>query len=211
MKIEFAASPGDIKPSDGLQVMLPRQDKPYPKSHLAACEKAAKQTGVPVCTAPFENGEHISMAYIGQEGIFVQNACFLPGGLGKYKTGFDVEVFETTFGKVALACGLDILQPQYARAAAFKGCRLMVCGLWLPGRKYMMAGPWSNAQANCMAVVAAQPGKGRLVLPCKLTKDMSGLGSVSFEQGMLEEAYKDFPVFDCMDPGLYQRYGEELI
>ena len=211
MKLEFIASPEQIRPSLALQVLLPRAGGPWPQQHLEACAKAVKQTGAIVCTAPFESNGRVAMAYIGPEGPVLQSACFLPAEPAGYTAGEDVTVFNTQFGALAMACGVDSLQPQYARAAALKGCQLLVCGLWQPGREYLLAGPWSGAQANCMAVAVAQPQEGQLLLPCTLTPDKSGFGRAKFEPQELAEAYKDFPVFDCMDASLYARYKEELL
>lgn len=211
MKVEFITSPEEIRAGDALQVILPMDGGPYPRSHFEDCQKAAGETGSVVCTAPFENGGHISMAYISGGDVVLQHACFQPRGQESRVSGENVVVFETPMGRLAMACGVDSLQPQYARTAALRGCSLLVCGLWLSGERYLMAGPWSGAQANCMAMAAAQPEGGKLVLPCALTQDFSGFGLKEFEPEELARAYADFPVFDCMDMTLYMKYKEELM
>lgn len=211
MEIKFIEEPEEISSAEALQVLLPKVGGPFDESHFEACRKAAAETGASVCTAPFIKDGRVSMAYIAPEGVVFQNACFLPESLSAFPQGTDVEVFETPFGKTAMAAGLDCLQPQYARLAALKGCCLMICSLWLAGEDYLMAGPWSASQANCMGIAAAQPKGGTLVLPCMLTRDMSGMERSRFLASELEEAYRGFPVFDCMTPSFYESYEEVLL
>lgn len=212
MEVKFidALSEFDTEQDGTLHVLLPAWGAPEPEAFFEECGQAAAKGGCLVCP-PFVREGYVSMAFFGPGGAVVQDACFLPPHLGEYKKGGDVLVFDTALGRLALAAGLDALQPQYARLAALKGCRLLVCSLWATGREYLMAGPWSAAQANCMAVAAAMPGAGRLVLPCALTADGSGFGRGGFSPEELARAYKDFPVFDCLNPALYRRYQKELL
>ena len=207
MKIEFVTAPEKIRAGDTLQILLPGRI-PYDESHLAMCRSAAEKTGAALITAPFIKDNRIVMAYLEEKTIVLQSACFFSNDAVGFEFGDDVEVFETRFGKVAMAVGNDALQPQYARLAALKGCQIMIAALFVEGEDYLMCGPWSAAQANCLAVAAGQPEGGQLILPCELTEDLSGFGRDSFEMEELKRAYAGFPIFDCMNTALFERYGE---
>ena len=209
MRIEFVTKPEQIHAGDALQVLLPGRT-PCDESHFAMCKSAVEKTGATLITAPFIKDNRIVMAYLEGEICVLQSACFLLDDAVGLASGDDIDVFETRLGKIAMAAGYDALQPQYARLAALRGCQIMIAALFAEGEDYLMCGPWSAAQANCLAVAAAQPEGGCLILPCELTENLSGFGRDSFETEELKRAYAGFPVFDCMNIALFERYGEVL-
>ena len=201
--------------NDTLYICLPLKDTINPYSHFEDCKQAAQNGMNRIVSAPFETDGYIVMAYINGEECHYQRACFLPDKLNlfttKYTTGDNVTVFPMMDINIALAVGFDILQPQYTRLAALRGVSLLVSSLWLDGDEYLMNGPWSVVQANCLPVACAQPGKGNLILPCVMTNDNSGFGRDSFFTDEITDAYRSFPVFDSLNPDLYNHYRKELL
>ena len=74
----------------------------------------------------------------------------------------------------------------------------------------VMAGPWSVCQANCLPIALAQAKGGQLILPCPMTEDSSGFGRSRFDTEELAAAYREFPVFDTLNPAFYEKYREVL-
>jgi len=197
----------------------PESDPAYPLRFRAL----ARQTRCNIVSAPYLTDNSVEMAWISPEGETLQRSCFPDTGL---QAGDDVTVFNTVFGKVAMCCDADIFQPQYARLAALRGCRLLLAataririgsGLPDPGDllrggdgALFLAAPWASAQANGIAVAFAGMGGGRLILPCAATEDNSGLGKEEVNWDDLAKAANEFPVFGCMNPQLYKRYRKEL-
>ena len=127
-----------------------------------------------------------------------------------YSAGTDVQLVEMPFGRMALCCGADLFQPQFARLAALKGCVLLVASLPCSGGMPAETVAWGAVQANCLPVVLAQPTGGSLILPCDMTEDWSGVGRAGFDTKELPRAYDSFPVFDSFNAAFFERYGEVL-
>ncbi len=175
---------------------------------LARSKVFAEREGARVVTPLFEQDGALCAAYIEPGIVIVQRSCFPDAG---FVAGEDATVFDTPRGKLALAVGADIFQPQYARLAAMRGCGLLLARTQEPlGRELLLAGPWSAAQANCLPVAVANETEGAIVLPCPLTDDQSGLGRTSFDTGDLPRAYAEFPVFDSLNARFLTRYAREL-
>jgi len=197
----------------------PEADPDYPLRIRAL----ARQTSCYMVSAPYMADNSVEMAWISPEGETIQRSCFPDAGL---RPCDDVTVFNTAFGKIAMCCDADIFQPQYARLAALRGCRLLLaataririgCRLPDPGEllrdgegALFLAGPWASAQANGIAIAFAGAGGGQLILPCSATGDNSGLGKAEVKWDDLAKAAKEFPVFGCMNAPLYKRYRKEL-
>jgi hypothetical protein len=188
------------------------------------CRSLAKEIDIPLVTAPFAYEGGVAMAWIDKRYEFLQKTCFPDDGFSK---GDDVNVFDTPWGRVALCCDADIFQPQYARLAALRGCICLmvstakikidtVCSLMpedLPiggDRGLFFVGPWASAQANGIAIACASQTGGCLILPCALTPQGNGLGESGFDPADLVRAHREFPVFESMNPKLYERYRREL-
>ena len=202
-----------------LLVHLPEQQLPG-SAYLENCRILVADTGCRLITAPFLADNALCMAYLAPKLEHWQVACY-PGG--NYQEGRDINIIHTPFGNIALCVGADIFQPQYARLAALRGCRLLICGLWpfsydvggssylADSRRLFLAGPWGAAQANCLPVALAGPSGGQLILPLGMTEDRSGLGRSEYDSDELEAAYRFFPVFDSFNPGFYATYQKELL
>ena len=205
-------------------MVLPGQQEIQPKEHLTKYRSLAKEMDIPLVTAPFAYEGGAAMAWISKEQEILQKACFPDDGFSK---GGDVNVFDTPWGSVALCCDADIFQPQYARLAALRGCKCLmgstarikidpVCKYMpedLPiggDRGFFFAGPWASAQANGIAIACAGQNGGSLILPCALTPQGNGLGESGFDPADLARAHREFPVFESMNPNLYERYRREL-
>jgi hypothetical protein len=205
-------------------LVLPEKQVIQPTEHLMKCRALAKEIDIPLVTAPFAYEGGVAMAWMSKEQEMIQQACFPDEGFQK---GDYVSVFDTPWGPVALCCDADIFQPQYARLAALRGCKcLMVstarikieaaCG-YMPEDLQIggdcglfFVGPWASAQANGIAVAVAGQTGGALILPCALTPQGSGLGESGFDPADLARAHREFPVFESMNPKLYERYRREL-
>jgi len=217
--------PGDDLPGERATILmhLPRPEPISDTEYPDRCRDYVKKTGMPLVSAPFLFENSVVIAWISPDDEALQRACFPDAGV---VPGDDVLVFDTPLGRMAMCCDADIFQPQYARLAALRGCQLLLCstarvriGLALPSPEVLsrysdealfLAGPWASAQANGIAIAFAGLGGGRLILPCATTADNSGLGRTSFDFNELTLAAKEFPVFDCFNPGLYRRYQKEL-
>lgn len=124
--------------------------------------------------------------------------------------GNDIYPISFSWGKAVLCCEDDMFQPQYARLAAIKGCSLMLAAFPWEDQSLIMAGPWSVCQANCLPIALAQPGEGQLILPCPMTPDHSGFGRKDYNTDELDRAYREFPVFDSLNPNFYEKFREVL-
>lgn len=175
--------------------------------YLGRMEAFARTLTVPLVSAAFAHEGGIAMAYFSKEDTIFQKCCFPQAGL---QAGEDVTVFDTPLGRLALCSGDDVFQPQYARLAALRGCRLLLCSLWRDEPGYRMTGAWSVCQANCLPVAVAGQAGGELILPCTMTQDLSGRGRGSFDTRELEAAYAEFPVFRSLNREFYSRYRKEL-
>lgn len=208
IEIDFVKKPEDLTPWSGLTVLLPG---PEPEEHLARCRRAVSRTGAALVTAPFVRSGQRGIACLTPEGETFQPMCFLSRRERElYSPGTDVQCVEMPFGRMALCCGEDLFQPQFARLAALKGCVLLVASLPCDGGMPAETVAWGAVQANCLPVVLAQPDGGRLLLPCDMTEDGSGLGRSSFNTEELPRAYAAFPVFDSFNAAFFERYGEVL-
>ncbi|HNX14384.1 MAG TPA: hypothetical protein PK854_03485 [Oscillospiraceae bacterium] len=226
MRMEIAFIHEGERPAESASVamILPGNRLIQPKEHLMKCRTLSKEMGIPVVTAPFAYEGGAAMAWIGKGQEILQQACFPDDGFQK---GGDVNVFDTPWGPAALCCDADIFQPQYARLAAFKGCKCLMASTariridsvceYMPedlpacgDRGLFFVGPWASAQANGIAVAAAGRTGGALILPCALTPRGSGLGESGFDPADLARAHREFPVYESMNPKLYERYRKEL-
>lgn len=211
IKLACTAELAAPKTECDILVLLPKKEVDSGEV-FSRCEAFAKESGLAVAVPPFTRDGYVMAALVTPEESCLQPACFLPAEMQKeYRQGEDVKIFPTRWGSIALAAGLDILQPQYARTAALCGARLLFAALWQDTDDYIMAGPWAAAQGNCMAVSVAGAAGGRLILPCECTQDKSGLGRTAFNTEELQAAYRMFPIFDCLNPALYAHYKEALL
>jgi hypothetical protein len=138
--------------------------------------------------------------------------CFLSEEQKKrFVPGTDVEAISTPFGKIALCCGEDIFQPMYPRLAGLKGCRLLVARLDNMEESLLVPGPWSACQSNCLPIALAAGERGQLILPCAMTEKGDGFGAESYDTEALQAAYREFPIYDSMNPDFYQKYREVLM
>ncbi len=221
----FSVGLPPFAPRDGITLLLPEVVPPGNEGYLAACRDVAKACGSPVVTAPFAHRGGLALAWLDGGEEVIQQVCFPDPGLS---FGEDVRVFDTRWGRVALCGDADLFQPQYARLAALRGCQLLLASTCrmkidpanLPTPEAIqtggdaalfLAGPWASAQANGMAIAVAGLGGGRLVLPCPLTQDQSGLGENSFDPDQLARAQEEFPVLQGLNPAFYSRYRKELL
>lgn len=195
-------------------VLEPRQLAERQRGYLDTCRVfVAAHPDKALVTAPFVQDKQLCMAYLSAETEVLQPACFLPQQHKEYRPGDDVRVFDTPFGKAALAVLYDAFQPQYARLAALRGCNILFCGVCgqMAAEDYILAGPWSAAQANNLIAPVAAPDASRLIAPCALSADNSGLvPSNSIDTARLAKSYAAFPVFDSLGSALYARYREAL-
>jgi predicted amidohydrolase len=180
-----------------------------------------KQIGKPLVTAPFAYNGGLAMAWLSDSVEVIQQACFPDAGL---TMGDDIMVFESFYGKTALCCDADVFQPQYARLAALRGCRLLLVST---GRLHLnqipspdalrqggpdalfLAGPWAAAQANGLAVACAGVGGSCLIVPC--LEGNNGLYGLDMEQteldmSMIDRASTAFPVWESYRPDVYLRF-----
>ena len=172
------------------------------------CAAFAQRENARVVTPLFASDGGICAAYIEPGRVVIQRECF---GENAAAAGTDVTVFDTALGKLALACGADIFQPQYARLAALRGCQMLIAHTCEPlSHELLLAGPWSTAQANCLPIAAADEAQGSLILPCPMTNDKSGLGRTWFDTGELARAYAEFPVFGSLNRQFCVHYVREL-
>ncbi len=173
----------------------------------------AAYTGIPTVSPPYFADGYLVMTYRDAEQTVTQRACFFPDhGFEATLRGDDVTVFETRIGRAALAVAYDIFQPQYARLCAQRGCALVFAALPPAAQDFVTAGPWSVAQANNLIVSVAAAGGGQLIVPCALTKDLSGFSPDStVDVGKLAESYAGFPVFDSYNRAFCARYREALL
>lgn len=206
----------ECRPTDAdVLVLLPGQEIETDTGYLDACRRfAAKNAKTAVVTAPFVKNGSIVMAYMHGKQEILQPACFLPpAGYEAYKTGDDAVVFDTPYGRAAMAVLYDVFQPQFARLCALRGCDVLFCAppAQYGTQDYILAGPWSVAQANSLAVSAAGKEHGQLIVPCALSDDNSGLSkdnTVDIKD--LDRFYDLFPVFDSLNASFYERYKKEL-
>lgn len=168
----------------------------------------AAQWELAVITPPFSKDGQYVMACVTGENCILQPMCFPEDS--KIRPGEDIAVVDLPWGKLAMCCEADVFQPQYARLAALKGCRLMAVSFPWQEERLCMAGPWSVCQANCLPISLAQPKDGQMILPCPMTEDNSGLGRSSFDTEELVAAYEAFPVFDSLNAAFYERHREVL-
>lgn len=211
IEIDFVKRPEDMQPKSVLTVLLPCAETET-DGYLDACRRAVSLNKATLVTAPFVRGGQRVIACLTPDSEHFQPMCFLSSEEKElFSPGTDVYPVEMPFGKMALCCGEDIFKPQYARLAALKGCVLMVASLsqesCLPGE----TAAWGAVQANCLPTALAQQDGGRLVLPCDMTEDLSGLGRNSFDTDEFPRAYGAFPVFDSFNAAFFERYGEVLI
>ena len=193
-------------------VLLPQKQMETGKGFLARCQKWAEKQAAALVTPCFVQEGRLVMAYTAPGQTVIQSACFLPEEWeDKYQKGGDVQLFDTPHGKLALCCDIDILQPQYARTAALRGCRLLFSSLWQNDESLLLAGPWASAQANCLPIAVAGRQGGELLLPCECTPDKSGRGRNDFYDEEIAAAYRAFPVLDSLNPAFYRRYEEALL
>lgn len=205
MRIKVEFSPGlPCEPGGEILQLLP--GSPVPE--LDVLQAFAKTWNIAVITPVFLHEGQKVMACVTPAEWVLQPMCFpeeesvLPG----------TDIFPVTFpwGKLALCCGVDVFQPQYARLAALKGCSLLAVSFPWEQETLVMAGPWSVCQANCLPIALAQPSGGQLILPCPMTQDQSGLGRTAFDTEELPGAYREFPVFDSLNGDFYEKYREVM-
>lgn len=160
---------------------------------------------------PLERDRQLQMVCAVEGKLFYQSMCFLSAAQkDRFVPGTDVEVIPTPFGKIAMCCGEDIFQPMYPRLAALKGCGLLISGLERMEERLLLPGPWSACQSNCLPIALAAGERGQLILPCAMTEKGDGFGAESYDTEALQAAYREFPIFDSLNPGFYQKYGEVL-
>lgn len=209
MNITLEFTTLEHSPSAGCSIaLLSSQRACEPQGdYVAHCRAYADAAGCAVVSAPYENGGAMEMTLFMDGEEYTQRACFCEGF---EKQGDDVSVFETSLGRLALCCGDDIFQPQYARLAALRGAQMLLCSSHRDDETLRLYGPWGAAQANNMAVAFAGALGGELMLPCALTKDNSGRGRLAFDTNEIAAAYAEFPVWDSLNGAFYRRYSGEL-
>lgn len=212
IKIDFVKRPEELRSPSALTVLLPGAETDG-SDYLESCRRAVRTSGAPLVTAPFVQGGQRVVACLTPEGEHFQPMCFLsPAEEALFSPGSDVYCVDMPFGKMALCCGLDLFQPQYARLAALKGCVLMAASCPEDGPYYPTeSAAWAAVQANCLPVALARREGGTLILPCDMTGDLRGLGRDSFDTDELPRAYEAFPVFDSFNAAFFERYGEVLM
>jgi hypothetical protein len=213
-QIIYIKAPQQILRNTDIAVLLPCVFAEADGDYLDRCRALSrKQARTALVTAPFLYGGRLCMAWLCGEDVVLQPACFAPEGNAGYQKGSDVQVFDTGFGRIAMAVGYDVFQPQYARLAALRGCQILFCGVGhLDSEQLVLAGPWSVAQANNLAVSVAGEQRGQLLLPCALTPGQSGFspdGRVAPKD--IDAAYRAFPVFDSLNTEFYRKYRKELV
>lgn len=160
---------------------------------------------------PLEREGQLQMVCASESRLWYQSMCFLSEEQkNRFVPGTDVEAIPTPFGKIALCCGEDIFQPMYPRLAALKGCRLLVARLENMEESLLVPGPWSAAQSNCLPIALAVGERGQLILPCAMTEKGDGFGTDGFDTEALQAVYREFPIFDSLNPDFYREYGEVL-
>lgn len=161
---------------------------------------------------PIERNGQLQMVCAAEGKLYYQSMCFLSQAQkSRFVPGTDVEAIPTPFGKIALCCGEDIFQPMYPRLAALKGCQLMIARLEAMEESLLIPGPWSACQSNCLPIALAVGDQGQLILPCAMTEKGDGFGADNFDTEALQAAYREFPIFDSLNPDLYRKYGEVLM
>lgn len=205
MKIKIAFSSG-LPPEVSADILQLLPGSPVPD--LDSLQSYAKARGIAVIIPPFLCEGQVVMACATPEELVLQPMCF-PDEDG-IVPGEDIVPVTFPWGKLALCCEADVFQPQYARFAALKGCSLMAVSFPWEDADLVMAGPWSVCQANCLPIALAQRVGGQLILPCPMTRDNSGFGRNSFDTEELTAAYREFPVFDSLNGGFYEKFREVL-
>ncbi len=138
------------------------------------------------------------------------------------KRGEDINVISTPFGKFFLCVDVDIYKPEVLRIATSMGAEVVISSQVLKREHYskemVLAGPWQEAQQNCIFVVNVTNIYSSIIGPCKATVDNSGFLScgkkvISAEliAKDLQYAYTDFPIYKSFNYALYRNHGRELL
>jgi predicted amidohydrolase len=219
---------GELK--GNVDIVVFRNERPYipfndSTEYIREIMMYARNNSCFVVSSLYEEEEHLNLCLVDNCGEFVgkQSAiCLNTRYLEKFKKENKLKLIETRMGKIFLAVDVDIYRPEIIRLAAFRGCDLIISSQYFHNNDFsierVLFGAWSESQANCKFVVNSTNFKSSIISPCELTKDRSGFtassefGDVYGEIDMLktEMIYRNFPVFDTMNPLLYSNNYREL-
>ena len=132
-------------------------------------------------------------------------------------------MFECPFGSVFRAVDADLFHPEVIRAAALKGARLVIGGVYLPGGEYTsmqgVCGAYNMAQQNGVFVLDANNVVTSLAAPEGCTGQEHSLGQT---EGWCLRDSDQLPItlsLDLstapgpqllLDEGFYLRYASQL-
>ncbi len=167
--------------------------------------------------------DYLCLCLMDDEGRIIgrQRACHLNTScFAELKRDSNINIIETPFAKIFLCPDVDIYKPEVIRAAVFMGAELVVSVQYIDPNRYndsmIMAGPWQNAQQNCIYILNAHNLGGDIIGPVEASQDLTGFIcrmsnleseiSAILSSSVRDRAYQNFPIFKTMNVDLYKRY-----
>lgn len=197
-----------------------------PESFILEAEKYAAKAGVFLVPGLYIKDGHLCSCLIDNNGKLAgeQKGTHLNTYLfNDLKRGSGINVIDTPFGRIFLCVDVDIYKPEVIRIAALSGADIVICSQFINAPDYseemILAGPWQEAQQNCLYILSSTNHGGNIIGPCSSTEDLSGYlarGSIndniysSLSPEKKKEAYRSFPVFDSLNNELYNKHLKEL-
>jgi predicted amidohydrolase len=139
------------------------------------------------------------------------------------KRATEINIIETPFGLIFLCVDVDIYKPEVIRIAALSGAEIIICSQFINSKDYseemILAGPWQEAQQNCLYILDSTNHGGNIIGPCNVTNDLTGyLARGGFKDNIYSTldsekriaAYESFPVFKSLNKNLYNRHNNML-
>lgn len=130
----------------------------------------------------------------------------------------DIYVLNTQFGNIFLCVDVDIYKPEVLRIATSLGAKIIINSQIFKkedfSKEMILAGPWQEAQQNCIYVVNANNISSSIIGPCKTSHDGSGFINskvAHLKAEDLKKAYEDFPIYEYFNYDLYENHKEELL
>lgn len=136
------------------------------------------------------------------------------------KRAAEINVIETPIGLIFLCVDVDIYKPEVIRIAALSGAEILICSQFINSKDYseemILAGPWQEAQQNCLFILDSTNHGGNIIGPCNVTDDLTGYlarGGIkdniysTLDSEKRNAAYENFPVFKSLNKSLYNKHN----
>lgn len=142
---------------------------------------------------------------------------------GDLKRASEINIIKTSIGVIFLCVDVDIYKPEVIRIAALSGAEIIICSQFIDSKdiseEMILAGPWQEAQQNCLYILDSNNHGGNIIGPCNVTDDLSGYlarGGVkdniysTLDPEKRKAAYERFPIFKSLNRNLYNKHKKEL-